>query len=179
GTVTEQRLRAYVAKAPEMMEFLENRSRWLEFVWKPGYADYYPELPGGSPQGSTINVPPIDLRELGEDEATLRPPAGAGAQGDLARPEGRAAVLPGQTELARQGGPAEADLADGARPPVRRPHRHHRPIPGRPPAPGAARARHPAVVERPDHRPAHRRRPGHRRHRRTRRAAGDGPRPPR
>ncbi len=81
GTVTEQRLRAYVAKAPEMMEFLENRSRWLEFVWKPGYADYYPELPGGSPQGSTINVPPIDLRELGEDEATLRPPPALAPKG--------------------------------------------------------------------------------------------------
>src|SRR5690606_10584740 len=135
GTVTEQRLRAYVAKAPEMMEFLEHRSRWLEFVWKPGYADYYPELPGGSPQGSTINVPPIGLRELGAGAATLRPPAGAGAQGDLARPVVPAAVLPGQTGLARQARPAEADRARGERPPVRRSHRLLRAVPGRPPAP--------------------------------------------
>ena len=38
-------------------EFLEKLSGWFEFVWKPGYADYYPELPGGSELGSTINVP--------------------------------------------------------------------------------------------------------------------------
>ena len=57
GLVSDARLRQYVDAAPEMMEFLEKRSPWLEFVWKPGYADYYPELPGGSELGSTINVP--------------------------------------------------------------------------------------------------------------------------
>lgn len=81
GLVTEERLRAYVGKAPEMMEFLEKRSRWMEFVWKPGYADYYPELPGGSAQGSTINVGPIDLRELGEDEADLLTPLALAPKG--------------------------------------------------------------------------------------------------
>ncbi|MFE6921880.1 FAD-binding protein [Nocardia sp. NPDC057663] len=81
GLVDTARLRGYVTKAPEMMEFLENRSRWLEFVWKPGYADYYPELPGGSAQGSTINVPPIDLRELGEDESTLLAPLALAPKG--------------------------------------------------------------------------------------------------
>ncbi|MFD4356901.1 FAD-binding protein [Nocardia sp. NPDC058518] len=81
GLVDTARLRGYVTKAPEMMEFLEIRSRWLEFVWKPGYADYYPELPGGSVQGSTINVPPIDLRELGEDESTLLAPLALAPKG--------------------------------------------------------------------------------------------------
>lgn len=81
GLVTEERLRAYVSKSPEMMDFLEKRSRWMEFVWKPGYADYYPELPGGSAQGSTINVPPIDLRELGEDEADLLTPLALAPKG--------------------------------------------------------------------------------------------------
>ena len=68
GLVTDARLRMYVDAAPEMMEFLEKISPWLEFVWKPGYADYYPELPGGSALGSTINVPEIDLRKLGDEE---------------------------------------------------------------------------------------------------------------
>lgn len=81
GLVSEERLRAYVERAPEMMEFLENRSDWLEFVWKPGYADYYPELPGGSPDGSTINVPPIDLRELGPDEELLLRPLALAPKG--------------------------------------------------------------------------------------------------
>src|SRR6478736_7176387 len=53
GLVSDARLRTYVDAAPEMMEFLERSSSWFEFVWKPGYADYYPELPGGSEQGST------------------------------------------------------------------------------------------------------------------------------
>ncbi|WP_459545511.1 FAD-binding protein [Nocardia sp. X0981] len=81
GLVTDQRLRAYVEKAPEMMAFLEKRSRWLEFVWKPGYADYYPELAGGSPQGSTINVPPIDLRALGDEEDKLLKPLALAPKG--------------------------------------------------------------------------------------------------
>ncbi|MBB5915462.1 succinate dehydrogenase/fumarate reductase flavoprotein subunit [Nocardia transvalensis] len=81
GLVTDERLRAYVDKAPEMMEFLERSSAWLEFVWKPGYADYYPELPGGSAQGSTINVPPIDLRELGPDEEQLLHPLALAPKG--------------------------------------------------------------------------------------------------
>ncbi|MDV3130488.1 FAD-binding protein [Mycobacterium sp. 29Ha] len=74
GLVSDARLRAYVDSAPEMMEFLERHSRWFEFVWKPGYADYYPELPGGSELGSTINVPAIDLRELGDEEQNLLRP---------------------------------------------------------------------------------------------------------
>jgi 3-oxosteroid 1-dehydrogenase len=81
GLVTDTRIKQYVDAAPQMMEFLENLSPWFEFVWKPGYADYYPELPGGSEQGSTINVPPIDLRKLGEDEPLLLTPLALAPRG--------------------------------------------------------------------------------------------------
>lgn len=81
GLVSDARLRAYVDSAPEMMEFLERHSRWFEFVWKPGYADYYPELPGGSELGSTINVPAIDLRELGDEEQNLLRPLALAPRG--------------------------------------------------------------------------------------------------
>jgi 3-oxosteroid 1-dehydrogenase len=81
GLVSDERISAYVANAPEMMEFLEKTSRWCEFVWKPGYADYYPELPGGSELGSTINVPPIDLRVLGDEEANLLKPVALAPKG--------------------------------------------------------------------------------------------------
>ena len=81
GLVSDARLRTYVEAAPEMMEFLENLSPWLEFVWKPGYADYYPELPGGSPLGSTINVPEIDLRTLGDEEENLLTPLALAPRG--------------------------------------------------------------------------------------------------
>ncbi|MGE2691303.1 FAD-binding protein [Mycolicibacterium pulveris] len=81
GLVSDERLRQYVDTAPEMMEFLEKLSPWFEFVWKPGYADYYPELPGGSELGSTINVPAIDLRRLGEEEQHLLQPLALAPKG--------------------------------------------------------------------------------------------------
>ncbi|OBF49243.1 3-ketosteroid-delta-1-dehydrogenase [Mycolicibacterium monacense] len=81
GLVSDARLRTYVDAAPQMMEFLENLSPWFEFVWKPGYADYYPELPGGSELGSTINVPAIDLRRLEEDEQDLLQPLALAPKG--------------------------------------------------------------------------------------------------
>ncbi|WP_106826078.1 FAD-binding protein, partial [Mycobacterium avium] len=81
GLVSEARIRQYVETAPQMLAFLENLSGWFEFVWKPGYADYYPELPGGSELGSTINVPPIDLRKLGPDEHKLLQPLALAPKG--------------------------------------------------------------------------------------------------
>ena len=81
GLVSDARIQQYVDAAPQMMEFLEELSPWFDFVWKPGYADYYPELPGGSEQGSTINVPPIDLRKLGEDEELLLTPLALAPRG--------------------------------------------------------------------------------------------------
>ena len=81
GLVSDSRIEQYVELSPKMMEFLEKLSPWLEFVWKPGYADYYPEAPGGSELGSTVNVPPIDLRELGEDEQHLLQPLALAPKG--------------------------------------------------------------------------------------------------
>ena len=81
GLVSDDRISAYVTHAPEMMAFLEKTSSWCEFVWKPGYADYYPELPGGSQLGSTINVPPIDLRSLGAEEENLLKPLALAPKG--------------------------------------------------------------------------------------------------
>jgi 3-oxosteroid 1-dehydrogenase len=81
GLVADARLRQYVDTAPTMMEFLENLSPWFEFVWKPGYADYYPDLPGGSELGSTINVPAIDLRKLGDEEQNLLQPLALAPKG--------------------------------------------------------------------------------------------------
>ncbi|OBG65078.1 FAD-binding protein [Mycobacterium sp. E3339] len=81
GLVSEARIRQYVESAPKMLALLERLSGWCEFVWKPGYADYYPELPGGSELGSTINVPPIDLRELGPDEQRLLRPLALAPKG--------------------------------------------------------------------------------------------------
>ncbi|AEF38620.1 FAD-binding protein [Hoyosella subflava] len=81
GLVSDERLRAYVDSAPAMMDELESVSNWLEFVWKPGYPDYYPDLPGGSAVGATMNVNPIDLRKLGDLRDELIPPLALAPKG--------------------------------------------------------------------------------------------------
>ncbi len=158
GLVSDARMRQYVDSAPEMMDFLEKLSPWLEFVWKPGYADYYPELPGGSELGSTINVPPIDLRDAGRRGAEPADAAGAGAARNLAGPQGASLVLPGAPVLGRQGRPGEAGLADGPGPRLRRPDGRHRPVAGRAAAAGDEGPRHPALAGRADDAADHRRR---------------------
>ncbi|GAA0570664.1 FAD-dependent oxidoreductase [Actinomadura livida] len=81
GLVGRERLVSYVDNGPAMMAYLEAASEHLRFVWKPGYPDYYPELPGGSAQGSVINVPQIDLRLLGDDQERLLPPPAVAPKG--------------------------------------------------------------------------------------------------
>ncbi|EPQ45584.1 3-oxosteroid 1-dehydrogenase [Mycobacterium pseudoshottsii JCM 15466] len=112
GLVSEARIRQYVYSAPQMLEFLEGLSAWLEFVWKPGYADYYPELPGGSVLGSTINVPPIDLLQAGRRPTSPAHTAGAGPQGNLAGPQGTAVLLSHPAVLGRQGRPTQTGDPD-------------------------------------------------------------------
>ena len=113
GMVSDARIRQYVDSAPEMMDFLEHLSPWFEFVWKPGYADYYPELPGGSELGSTINVPPIDLRTLADEEQHLLAPAGAGAARNLAGAQRATLVLSSAPVVGGQGRLGEAVVAHG------------------------------------------------------------------
>jgi 3-oxosteroid 1-dehydrogenase len=81
GLVSDERLRAYVAGAPAMLDELESSSPWLNFVWKPGYSDYYPDIEGASAEGATIAVEPIDLRKLGDLESQLMPPLALAPKG--------------------------------------------------------------------------------------------------
>jgi 3-oxosteroid 1-dehydrogenase len=71
--VSHARLARYVEAGPELMEFLESQSIWLNdaFLWSPGYADYHPEK-GGNPVGRGLWAKPIDRRKLGPDEPTMR-----------------------------------------------------------------------------------------------------------
>jgi len=73
GGVSEERLRAYVKSAPEMVNYLEEKS-YVRFQIVPGYSDYYPGLAGGKPGGGrTIEAAPFDARKLGRAQAELRP----------------------------------------------------------------------------------------------------------
>ena len=46
----------------------------VDFAWVPGYADYYPEAPGGLAQGRSVEPRPLDGRILGPELAHLSPP---------------------------------------------------------------------------------------------------------
>lgn len=56
---------AYLEQAPEMAEWLAANTR-MTFKRMDGYADYYPERPGGLAQGRGIEAKPVDGRNLGE-----------------------------------------------------------------------------------------------------------------
>lgn len=46
----------------------------LRFRWMEGYSDYYPELPGGLPNGRSLEPDQLDGKILGAELAHLNPP---------------------------------------------------------------------------------------------------------
>jgi len=73
GDRTPQALQdAYLKNAPEMVVYLAENSR-MRFQRSPGYADYYPEYPGGMAEGRVLESVPFDGSQLGNDFAQLRP----------------------------------------------------------------------------------------------------------
>ncbi|GGI07101.1 FAD-dependent oxidoreductase [Egicoccus halophilus] len=72
--VPEARLAAFVDHAPEATDLLR-RATPLAFTHMREYADYYPELPGGSAIGRSIEPAPFDATRLGSDRDRLNPPA--------------------------------------------------------------------------------------------------------
>jgi 3-oxosteroid 1-dehydrogenase len=73
GHATDARQQALLEHGPAMLDLIR-RLTPLEFAWVPGYADYYPEAPGGLAAGRSIEPVPLDGRVLGPDLATLSPP---------------------------------------------------------------------------------------------------------
>jgi 3-oxosteroid 1-dehydrogenase len=67
------RQRAFLAHGPDMLSLVLARTP-LRFAWVRGYADYYPEAPGGLPAGRTIEPVPMDGRVLGPELRRLAPP---------------------------------------------------------------------------------------------------------
>jgi 3-oxosteroid 1-dehydrogenase len=70
--VSDARRRALLARGPEMLAFVRANTP-VDFAWVPGYADYYPEAPGGLAQGRSIEPVPLDARVLGPELARLNP----------------------------------------------------------------------------------------------------------
>jgi 3-oxosteroid 1-dehydrogenase len=71
--VEPERQRALLEHGPAMLA-LVRASTPLDFAWVPGYADYYPEAPGGLAAGRSIEPVPLDVRVLGAELAHLNPP---------------------------------------------------------------------------------------------------------
>ncbi len=71
GLVAEEKLRAYLDSAPEMVEYMRHQ---IGVKYNPvaGYSDYCQNLPGASDTGRTMFVEPVDGGILGEDFFALR-----------------------------------------------------------------------------------------------------------
>lgn len=63
---------AYLRRGPEMVRFLRDNTRHVRFVWSPGYSDYYPERPGGRPEGRSVEPVVFDGTQLGPDFKLMR-----------------------------------------------------------------------------------------------------------
>lgn len=72
-TISEPRRNALLQHGPEMLDLVLANTP-LDFAWVPGYSDYYPEAPGGVPEGRSIEPRPLDGRLLGAELAHLNPP---------------------------------------------------------------------------------------------------------
>src|SRR5215471_19974741 len=73
GCVSAERQQALLDQGPAMLSFVCAHTP-VDFAWVPGYADYYPEAPGGLAKGRSIEPRPMDGRVLGAELANLNPP---------------------------------------------------------------------------------------------------------
>ncbi|WP_327402094.1 3-oxosteroid 1-dehydrogenase [Streptomyces sp. NBC_01288] len=71
--VPADRQQSFLAHGPAMISFVMANSP-LRFRWMEGYSDYYPELPGGLPNGRSIEPDQLDGTILGTELAHLNPP---------------------------------------------------------------------------------------------------------
>ena len=71
--VPAARQQAFLLNGPQMIAFVMANSP-LRFRWMEGYSDYYPELPGGLPNGRSIEPDQFDGNLLGSELANLNAP---------------------------------------------------------------------------------------------------------
>ena len=71
--VPRDRQEAFLANGPKVISFILANTP-LRFRWMEGYSDYYPELPGGMPNGASIEPEVFDGHLLGDELQHLNPP---------------------------------------------------------------------------------------------------------
>ena len=64
---------AFLEHGPGMLDLVLARTP-LRLAWVPGYADYYPEAPGGLARGRSVEPVPFDSRKLGAELGRLARP---------------------------------------------------------------------------------------------------------
>ncbi|MBC2934294.1 FAD-binding protein [Nocardioides sp. zg-1228] len=74
GEAPEARWKSFLSHGAEAVNALR-RLTPLKFGHMANYADYFPELPGGSAVGRAMEPKPFNARKLGTDRDKLRPPA--------------------------------------------------------------------------------------------------------
>ena len=73
GHASQERQHAFLDHGPEMLSFVTAHSP-LKLAWVPGYSDYYPEAPGGKPEGRSVEPVPMNAHILKAEEPHLNPP---------------------------------------------------------------------------------------------------------
>ena len=69
--IDETRVRKYIEKAPEMVQWLEKNSR-VRYAVAEKYPDYYPHLEGFLPGGRTLDPELFDVSSLKDEISNLR-----------------------------------------------------------------------------------------------------------
>ena len=64
---------AFLEHGPGMLDLVLGKTP-LRLAWVPGYADYYPEAPGGLARGRSVEPVPFDSRKLGAELGHLARP---------------------------------------------------------------------------------------------------------
>lgn len=100
GSVSKERLRAYIDAAPRMLATLAETSH-VRFDCVTKYPDYYPEVEGGKPGGRSCEPAVFDAMQLGAEFGAMRyPPPGKLAMG------GRVAFKVADAKALLAGGPS-------------------------------------------------------------------------
>jgi 3-oxosteroid 1-dehydrogenase len=71
--VPDEMQEAFLANGPAMLDLVLAKTP-VRLTWVPGYADYYPEAPGGVAAGRSLEPVPFNGRRAGADLAALNPP---------------------------------------------------------------------------------------------------------
>ena len=74
GLSSPERREAFIKLGPQMVDFLEDRTE-VRLQSMPGYADYYPELPGGKPGSRCIEARIFNGKKLGAMLGEMNPTA--------------------------------------------------------------------------------------------------------